>query len=140
VVEQAPFTQAKLPLQVSESVQPEASVLQVWTAPPLGLHRRVPGLHMPVQAPSRQMFGQAFPTFFQAPVLSHSCGLRPAHCRLPGRHAPPHSPLPVQTLGHGWAAGSHVPMGLQVSTTWFAPQRLVPGGQEPPHEPLEQRF
>jgi hypothetical protein len=31
-------------------------------------------------------------------------------------------------------------MGLQVSTIWLAPQRLEPGGQDPPQEPLEQRF
>jgi hypothetical protein len=116
VVEQAPLTQAKLPLQVSVSVQPEASGTQVWTAPPFGLHRRVPGLHMPAQAPSRQMFGQALPMSFQVPAASHSCRTSAAHCLVPGRHVPPHSPLPVQTFGHGWAAGSQVPMGLQVST------------------------
>jgi hypothetical protein len=140
VVEQAPFTQAKLPLQVSVSVQPEASEAQAWTAPPLGLQRRAPGLHMPAQTPSRQMLGQALPISFHAPVLSHSWRMSPAHCLVPGRQLPPHSPLPVQTLGQGWAAGSQVPIGLQFSTTWLTPQRLMPGGQEPPQEPLEQRF
>ena len=72
LVEQAEFTQAKLPAQFSVSVHADPSAEQVWTAALFGLQRRALGLQMPVQAPSRQTFGQAAAASFHKPLASQT--------------------------------------------------------------------
>jgi hypothetical protein len=81
-----------------------------WAGVLFGPHLREPEVHEPPHDPAEQSVRQGVPST-QVPSMSQVCGVRlfgPPQASAPGLQVPPHTPCPMQALGHG-VPRTHVP-------------------------------